>query len=222
MSDIDSEDDISGDGGYWPQSHHVIDFWFSEDFCSLAVMFNSKRFYIDILADDIQKESTSPESNSGTGNLRKEFLRLLHGMNNDADLQEDLQDWAIDPVIPYFDDLAPLSELLSTLTLEVYYSSVIYVFKLVGIDGVLQAVGCPEDYRVNEKYPDAILLSELPNHQSPSIDATEIKIVPQPSFEDLIMANIPRKVLVNEKVYYFKQTQDRDSFEREFGILVEL
>lgn len=109
-------------------------------------------------------------------------------------------------------------------TLEAYYSPTTFVFKLLGDNGILKAVRCPDDPRVHIEHPDAILLSDLPDHHSiPKLDASKIQLIPQPGFEDLVMADIPKKVLLgNDEIYYFKPAHDRESFQREFKILRQL
>lgn len=196
MSDISIDDDVP----FWAVSEFVC----LDERCELTVRCNGKRFYIIAEAEDLR-------------DLKKKFL----GMLEDEDLHYDLEGWVAEPLLPSMNELAPTAP--ASLTVAEFYNPETFIFKLVSNNGVLSPVRLPGDADPVAYESSKIHLSELPTDQSiKSLDASTVTTIPIAGSEGYFGADTPSKVFVDEKQYQFKPVQDRHSFLREIGILLEL
>lgn len=177
----------------------VTQFWthYGTKKSDITVMCNGTCFHITLSTENFQEAP----------NIKDQYLQYLDALEADnLDVtEEDLYDWALDPLLPVFQriDSNPTSE--QTLTLHEYFNPVTLKYKLHAVNGILVASLDDEN-------------SASPRHQGVDL-APSNHCFPWPLFRPLeisicnkdpndALTQFPRKVLVNKgTICYFKAFQ---------------
>lgn len=163
----------------------------------ITVMCNGICFHVTLSSENFQE---APE-------IKEKYLQYLDALEvDDIDVtEEDLYDWALEPLLPLFQqsDSNPTNK--QTFTLYDYFNPITLKYKLHTAGGVL--VASPNDET-----------NATPRHQGVNLASSDLSF-PWPSFRpsDILICNkdpkdaltqFPRKVLVDkETICYFKAFQ---------------
>jgi hypothetical protein len=160
-------------------------------------MCNGTCFHITLSTENFQE---APD-------IKEQYLQYLDALEvDDADLtEEDLYDWALEPLLPLFQriDSNPTTE--QTFTLHDYFNPITLNYKLHATGGIL--VASPNDE--NKASPRRQGVSLAPSNLSfpwPTFRPSDISICNKDPKDAL--TQFPRKVLANkETICYFKAFQ---------------
>ncbi|KFY17976.1 hypothetical protein V492_00226 [Pseudogymnoascus sp. VKM F-4246] len=177
----------------------VTEFWthYETKKSDITVMCNGTCFHVTLSAENFQE---APD-------IKGQYLQYLDALEaDDIDVtEEDLYDWALEPLLPHFEriDSNPANE--QTFTLHDYFNPITLKYKLHAPGGIL--VASPNDEN-----------TASPRHQGVSLAPSDLSF-PWPSFRpsDISICNkdskdaltqFPRKVLADkETICYFKAFQ---------------
>ena len=195
---------------------------------TLAVMCNARRFCIVVSADDLELSKAGGAGQPSQ--LKQDYLTHLNALEDesyDGNAPEELEDWILDPCLPYFKEAAGQKIKHSTaLTLQDYYDPVTIVLKLVNDENNhLKAVHDPS-YDTNDlryldpKVPPSSMKLQLPT-SLPRFKASRLEILPSSDPMGDCTSDIPHVVRTPDgERLFFKAALERQSFEREIGILL--
>jgi hypothetical protein len=177
----------------------VTQFWthYGTKKSDITVMCNGTCFHVTLSTENFQDAP----------NIKDQYLQYLDALEaDDLDVtEEDLYDWALDPLLPVFQriDSNPTNE--QTFTIYEYFHPVTLKYKLHAADGILAA--SPDDENNASPRHQGVVLAPS-NHYFPwpSFRLSEISICNKDPNDAL--TQFPRKVLANkEAICYFKAFQ---------------
>ena len=199
-----------------PPYHTVtsIDFGVTPN-SSLTAMCNEVRFHITIHPENLQHGSR----------IEVEYLQLLDGLQDPEDQTgsnaELFEDWALEPCLPHFKELAPARPSSRPMTLEEYFDPVTFILILINVNNYLVAKCCPYDPTITAHLAPQVSVSDIPEHMDiPRIKASKVEIVPGPDPMEDATSDPPKRVRIPDGTeFFFKAASESDSFLRELGML---
>lgn len=176
----------------------VTQFWthYGTKKSDITLMCNGTCFYITLSTENFQEAP----------NIKDQYLQYLDALeaNNPDVTEEDLYDWALDPLLPLFQqiDSNPTNE--QTFTLHDYFNPVTLKYKLYATGGMLAV--SPNDENTRPRHQQVELAPSDLSFPWPSFSPSEISICNKDPKDAL--TQFPRKVLANrETICYFKAFQ---------------
>jgi hypothetical protein len=149
----------------------------------------------------------STENFQEAPNITKQYLQYLDALEaNDLDVtEEDLYDWALEPLLPLFQQIDSNPRKEQTYTLHDYFNPKTFEYKL-HVDGGKLVASTNDGNNARPRHQEVNLAHVDHSFPWPSFCPSEISICNKDPKDAL--TQFPRKVLVNkETICYFKAFQ---------------
>ncbi|OBT67091.1 hypothetical protein VE03_04399 [Pseudogymnoascus sp. 23342-1-I1] len=176
----------------------VTEFWthYATKKSDITVMCNGTCFHLSLSAENFQE---APE-------IKEQYLQYLAALEaDDPDItEEDLYDWALEPLLPLFQQIDSNPTNKQTFTLYDYFNPITLKYKLHAAGGILLASPNDETNATPRRQGVNLAPSNL-SFQWPLFRPSDISICNKDPKDAL--TQFPRKVFVDKEICYFKAFQ---------------
>ncbi|KAF2867432.1 hypothetical protein BDV95DRAFT_179749 [Massariosphaeria phaeospora] len=186
----------------------------------LIVMSRGKRFHVQLATEDLR-------GSQADHSLLHTFLKFRESMDDDPQAMEELMDWMMEPCTCYINQLAPPQHRLEPPSLAEYFDPETFIFKLMNVDGHLEAIRCPENHSPIRSATPKVSISDPTVSAAIAqgvdcISASILSAALEPDVHEADYDLVPRRVRIigQESQFHFKGAFEEQSFQRELDILL--
>ncbi|KAB8356583.1 hypothetical protein FH972_024165 [Carpinus fangiana] len=195
----------------------VIDMGFQDSHASLAIMCRGIRFFVQIDLSNLQ------------GLHAKQFIDFRDHMDEDIDLADAFEDWAVEPCIPHLRQNTSTTSEAKSLTLQEYFAPPTILLELSAFYGSLQANPCAGDEADTNYLSPKVQMSDLTVSDTrlrylSRIKASELYTTSEADPFDFEFCAFPRAVQrkSSDETVFFKAAVDIGPFNRELDIYLRI